>query len=345
MNMKLSLAALAFVFCHACAEAQTSALPGTPTPPPPTAAAEPPVTEAVAPLAAVALSTAPSQQTPAPPAVTASSSPVPAQAVAVSSAAPYQSEISTQALVAQKKGPPVLLSGIVLMPTAYRSTGRNSLGLNLDINAAYYIGRLYGKNSYSWNSKKENYLDRIGLWVLSADAKMLVQTEEGWRPAVATGVLGMFTLRDSGQPKLDNPTVQVNVDTSNKLASAYAVMSKRFKNKYIFSLGYMEGTIPNMIPSLSEFLTDAAMTLNGQGGQSATSRSMAFGGIIWLPRPDRPLGLEIMVPQGAPGHPKLFNLHLGTLLKMNFELSYLNYDGGWDLLGMFQFRYNYYPKR
>ncbi|HOX21908.1 MAG TPA: hypothetical protein PLL10_00475, partial [Elusimicrobiales bacterium] len=240
---------------------------------------------------------------------------------------------------------PVLLSGIVLMPTAYRGTGHNSIGLNLDINAAYYIGRLYGKNSYSWTTRKENYLDRVGLWILSADAKMLVQTEQDWRPAIAAGALGMFTLRDSGQPKLDNPTVQVNVSNSNKLASAYAVMSKKLKDKYIFSLGYMEGSIPDMIPSLSEFLTDAAMTLNGRDGQSATSRSMAFGGIIWLPRPDRPIGLEIMIPQGAPGSPKLFNLHLGSLLRMNFELSYLHYNGGWDLLGMFQFRYNYFPKR
>jgi hypothetical protein len=42
--------------------------------------------------------------------------------------------------------------------------------------------------------------------------------------------------------------------------------------------------------------------------------------------------------------PKLINLHLGTLLKLNFELSYLTFKGGWDMLGMFQFRYNYFPK-
>ena len=55
------------------------------------------------------------------------------------------------------------LSGIVLMPTAYRGRGKNSIGLGLDFNAAYYIGRLYGKNKYEWTIDKKNYLDRVGV--------------------------------------------------------------------------------------------------------------------------------------------------------------------------------------
>jgi hypothetical protein len=42
--------------------------------------------------------------------------------------------------------------------------------------------------------------------------------------------------------------------------------------------------------------------------------------------------------------PKLINLQLGTMLRLNFQLSYLKFDGGWDLLGMFQFRYSHFPK-
>lgn len=285
-----------------------------------------------------------SDEQPAPPATAPSALPPAAVQPSSGPAQGYQAPSSTDTAKPQKKMEPVLLSGMVLMPTAYRSTGRNSIGLNLDINAAYYIGRLYGKNSYTWTTNKKNYLDRIGLWVLSADAKMTVQTEQDWRPALAAGALGMFTVRDSGQPKLDNPTVQVNVNSTDKLASAYVVASKKWTDKFIFTLGYMEGSVPDIMPQLSEYLTAAAMTLNGHDGQQCTSRSMAFGGIIWLPRPDRPITLEIMAPQGAPGSPKLFNLHLGSLLHMNFEVSYLNFDGGWDLLGMFQFRYNYFPR-
>ena len=79
--------------------------------------------------------------------------------------------------------PAVPLSGVVLMPTAYRGRGVNKIGPNLDINGAYFIGRLYGKNSLSWTTSKKNYLDRIGLWMLSLDAKMMVQTETTWRKA------------------------------------------------------------------------------------------------------------------------------------------------------------------
>ena len=44
---------------------------------------------------------------------------------------------------------PAAVSGVVLTPTAYRGAGRYTTpGMGLDINAAYYIGRLYGINSY-----------------------------------------------------------------------------------------------------------------------------------------------------------------------------------------------------
>nr|MBP7796902.1 hypothetical protein [Elusimicrobiales bacterium] len=54
----------------------------------------------------------------------------------------------------------VSISGIVLTPTAYRSNGINEIGPALDFNAAYYIGRLYGKNTFQWTTDKKNYLDR-----------------------------------------------------------------------------------------------------------------------------------------------------------------------------------------
>ncbi|MFA5161210.1 MAG: hypothetical protein WC421_03105 [Elusimicrobiales bacterium] len=239
---------------------------------------------------------------------------------------------------------PFSISGMVLMPNAYRAPALNTLGVNLDINAAYYIGRLYGKNSYDWSLNKVNYIDRLGLWVLTADAKMVAQTEDGIRPALAAGVMGTYTLRDSPQPSL-NTTVTVNVSNTSMLSGAYLVASKRFLNKkFLASLGYMEGTQNNLLSYLSEFLTPQALALSGHPGQSATSRGSCFGGLMWFPRPDRPVGFEFIIPQGAPMNPKLVNLHLGTLLHLNFEVSYLSYDGGWDLLGMFQFRYNYYPR-
>lgn len=239
----------------------------------------------------------------------------------------------------------VPLSGIVMMPTAYRGRGRNAIGLGLDINAAYYIGRLYGKNTYSWTTEKKNYLDRVGVWLLSADSKMQVQTEGSWRPAMSAGVQGILKFRDSAQPTLNQPTATVKVNSKNTdtFANAYVVLTKRLHPKFLVNAGYSDGDMPKVIYSLSEFLSKEALSLNGHTNVSIPS-GMLFGGFMWLPKKDSPIGVEFMLPQGAPQSPKLINLHLGTLLKLNFELSYLSFKGGWDLLGMFQFRYNYLPK-
>lgn len=299
---------------------------------------------------------------PAQPAVTPTAKPATPQPPMVSTAAPAvpavkETEVATTTVASPviatetvKAGPDysnplVPISGFVLMPTSYRGRGLNTIGISLDMNAAYYIGRIYGKNSYNWTLNQKNYLDRIGQWMLAADGKMLIQTEDTWRPAIAAGVMGMFTFRDSGQPKLDDPTVSVKVNSSQGLASAYINTSKRFfNNRLITTAGYMEGTIGNIFPLLSEFLTDEAISLSGHPGQTANSRSIMYGGMLFLITPSFPMGFEIIVPQGAALNPKLVNLHLGSLLKMNFELSYLSFDGGWDALGMIQFRYTFFPK-
>jgi len=243
----------------------------------------------------------------------------------------------------------VPLSGIVLMPTAYRGRGGNNIGLGLDFNAAYYIGRLYGKNSYAWTVEKKNYLDRVGLWLLSADSKMQVQTEGKWRPAMAAGVQGILKFRDGAQPSLNQPSVSTKIDSKNTdtYANAYVALTKRLHPKFLVNAGYSDGDMPKVIYGLSEFLSKEAINLSRGSATNADVQmptGMLFGGIMWLPKKDSPIGLEVMVPQGAPQSPKLFNLHLGTLLKLNFELSYLTFKGGWDMMGMFQFRYNYLPK-
>jgi hypothetical protein len=278
---------------------------------------------------------------------------------AVSTAAPEGLSLSPEG-APKKAGPSkpaaydtgsVPLSGIVLMPTAYRGRGRNAIGLGLDFNAAYYIGRLYGKNSYDWTMEKKNYLDRVGIWLLSADSKMQVQTEGTWRPAMSAGVQGIFKFRDAPQPPIAgtfNLTVKASGKKTESYANAYVALTKRLHPKFLVNAGYSDGDMPKVIYSLSEFLSKEA--INRSRGNADTTADiqiptgMLFGGFMWLPKKDSPIGLEFMLPQGAPQSPKLFNLHLGTLLKLNFELSYLTFKGGWDLMGMFQFRYNYLPK-
>ncbi len=244
---------------------------------------------------------------------------------------------------------PISLSGMVLMPTAYRGAGKNTIGLSLDFNTAYYIGRLYGANKLDWTIQKTNYMDRVGVWLIMVDGKMLVQTESKWRPAMAAGVMGVLYYRDAQQAGINtslNFTLQSGqTQKSNNMSSAYVVFSKRPHPKFITSLGYMEGNTPDILPMLSEFLSRNALRLSGHPDQSATSRNMLFGGFTWLVKPNFPLGAEILIPQGAPAKPKLINFQLGRLIKLDFEVSLLTFEGGWDLLGMVQFRYTSFPRK
>jgi hypothetical protein len=234
------------------------------------------------------------------------------------------------------------------MPTAYRGTGRDpGVGLGLDFNAAYYIGRLYGKNTFSWTLDKTNYIDRIGQWMLIGDGKMVVQSEGEYRPALAVGAMGMFAFRDAPQPTVGaaaGPTVTANVKRSTQLGGVYVVGSKRFFDHLVTDIGYTQGDLSAIFPLLTEFLTPAALNLEGAPGRTAESDGMLFGGLLLQTSPTRVYAIEFMKPQGMVLDPLLINLNLGSLLKLNFQISYLTFKGGWDALGMIQFRFTQFPR-
>ena len=255
--------------------------------------------------------------------------------------------VSTAPLRPEDQVPPAAVSGLIFTPTAYRGLGRyNRPGLGLDFNGVYYIGRLYGKNSSNYTTRKTNYIDRVGVWFVSADGKMQLQSETRWRPAMAAGVQGYFTIRDAPQPSIQTPGVTVNVSqkTTRALADAYIVFSKKF-GPVRSSVGYMQGNFADAIPLLTEFLSPQAMTFNGRPGQTAQSKSTFFLSLLSLPKPAYPLGFEFVKPNGMALSPYLINFKLGYFLKLNFDIAYLKFQNGYDLLGMFQFRYNYFPSR
>lgn len=245
--------------------------------------------------------------------------------------------------------PPTAVGGVILTPTAWRGAGRfNNPGLALDINAAYFIGRLYGKNSYPDSPRKTNYIDRIGLWTLTADGKMQIQSEEKFRPAVAVGGQAMLMFRDSPQPTVTTPGVSVKIDAKNTkiLTDGYFVTSKKI-GPIRTSAGVMQGTIGNLAANMSEFLTPEALKfyLRDNTGTQVVSRTVPFASVFYLYKPDYPIGFEIMKFNGAARKPMLINFKIGRFLKMNFDLALLKYQGGYDLLGLFQFRYNHFPKK
>ncbi|MFI5347259.1 MAG: hypothetical protein ACHQ51_12875 [Elusimicrobiota bacterium] len=102
--------------------------------------------------------------------------------------------------------PPTAVSGLILTPTAFRGVGKfNTPGLGLDINATYFIGRLYGKNNYAAAPTHTDYLDRLGVWLMTVDGKMQIQSDGEWRPAVAVGGQTTFMFRDAPQPSINTP--------------------------------------------------------------------------------------------------------------------------------------------
>lgn len=245
--------------------------------------------------------------------------------------------------------PPTAVGGVILTPTAWRGAGRfTNPGMALDVNAAYFIGRLYGKTSYPDAPRKTNYIDRIGLWTLTADGKMQVQSESNVRPAVAVGGQAMLVFRDSPQPTVTTPGVSVKIDAKNTkiLTDGYFVASKSF-GPVRTSAGIMQGTIGDLAANMSEFLTPEALKfyLRDNTGTKVTSRTVPFGSVFYLIKPDYPIGVEVMKFNGAARKPMLINFKIGRFLKLNFDLALLKYQGGYDLLGLFQFRYNHFPKR
>ncbi len=245
--------------------------------------------------------------------------------------------------------PPTAVGGVLLTPTAWRGAGRfENPGMALDINAAYFIGRLYGKTSYPGAPRKTNYIDRIGLWTLTADGKMQIQSESNIRPALAVGGQGMLVFRDSPQPTLTTPSVSVKIDTKNTkiLTDGYFVVSKKL-GPIRTSAGVMQGTIGNLAANMSEFLTPEALKfyLRDNSGTQVFSRTVPFASVFYLLKPDFPIGVEIMKFNGAARSPILINFKVGRFLKLNFDLALLKYQGGYDLLGVFQFRYNHFPKK
>lgn len=245
--------------------------------------------------------------------------------------------------------PPTAVGGVILTPTAWRGAGRfTNPGMALDINAAYFIGRLYGKTSYPDAPRKTNYIDRIGLWTLTADGKMQVQSESNIRPAVAIGGQAMLLFRDSPQPTVTTPGVSVKIDAKNTkiLTDGYFVASKSL-GPVRTSAGVMQGTIGNLAANMSEFLTPEALKfyLRDNTGTQVISRTVPFASVFYLLKPDYPIGVEVMKFNGAARKPMLINFKIGRFLKLNFDLALLKYQGGYDLLGLFQFRYNHFPKK
>jgi hypothetical protein len=167
---------------------------------------------------------------------------------------------------------------------------------------------------------------------------------------VAVGGQATLMFRDSPQPTVNTPAVSVKVDAKSTkvLTDGYIVASKDWRGVRA-SLGLMQGNFGDLPSHLSEFLTPEALRFY-KGPQSVpvadvTSRTMPFGSVFYMLKPDYPVGFEVIKFNGAYGKPYLIDFKLGRLLHLNFDVALLKFQGGYDVLGLFQFRYNQFPAR
>jgi hypothetical protein len=251
----------------------------------------------------------------------------------------------------KRVAPPAPVSGMILTPTAWRGAGRfTTPGMGLDFNGMYLIGRLYGKNNFQNATRKTNYIDRIGVWLLGADGKMQLQSETDLRPAVAVGGRGPFLFRDSPQPNFsaqagNQVTVNASQKTTKLLTDGYFVASKKF-GPVRTSAGIIQGSSGDAVASFSEFLTPDSLTfLANKRGQTVKSRTMPFLSVFGTPKGTQQFGVEFIKFNGAALNPWMLNFKIGYFLKMNFDIAYLRFQGGYDVLGLLQFRFNQFPRR
>lgn len=234
--------------------------------------------------------------------------------------------------------------GVMLAPTAYRKVplydspggvvGR-LLPVNFDITTIYFIGRIYGHNELEELTNTRNVLfTRIGTWFLQMDGKVILERESRLFPQLAVGAEGAVLLRDGKAPGISNPSFAFNFqkENSRKFTGLYAVTSKQMRQTQV-SIGGIVGSSPAKLVYLTEFLPSASQP-----------DKAIFGGLEWRVTPKFSLESEVIYALGTPENPWLLNFKMGTAAHTNFDVGYLHYRRGYEVLAHISFRYTLYPQ-
>jgi hypothetical protein len=231
----------------------------------------------------------------------------------------------------------------MLTPSAYRkipiyeskiSGLAHVLPINWDVDLSYYIGRLYGYNQLEeLTPTRKNLFNRIGITFLQTDLKFILERERPFVPQIALGLEGASMLRDTGQPNVANPTAEFKAKKENQriFGALFVAASKEF-DRLRTTLGWMKGSSPSKLIYLTEFLPKASETDTGVFFNLAANFGRRFG-LEW----------ELLKPLDSRGSPWLINAQLGRVLHANFDLAYLHYDGGYEILAHLNFRLTVYP--
>jgi len=242
-------------------------------------------------------------------------------------------------------------TGLTLMPTAYRNNIYDNSGFNVDVSFTYYIGTIFGEHpGLDMPDKSADVFDKIGLSVLTADAKGTVINEFDSWPSLGFGAA--FSLLFQDQLGASDPTSfseSINLgDEDSGLIPMYGIFvaaSKKLPRDINIHAGYMLSfengkTQMEFMKYLSQYTR-----LSGEVDIPDSKSSYYLG--IGMPLFDRMgIRIEYIVPWEANSNALLPDYYLiNTRIDrfINFDISYLHYPGGYAWLGYISFRFTVFP--
>jgi hypothetical protein len=241
--------------------------------------------------------------------------------------------------------PVIARSGLALFPTAYSNGLYRSDGFNLDILFSYFIGSIIEKD----RGLQTETLNPLRLWLFTVDAKYGWLHEDGDIPAIASGLIDTLLLQ-GGSPGATGTSTGSLKFTAQALGSIYTVASKRIGRDTAVHLGIMRGNlagigggskfVKRILPTgnFSNLMLQFASGLYDERGESAPNIVYTGFNFKWLGTPWR---FEFIKPFPLSKHPFLIDSKIDRLFA--FNLSYEHWDGGYALLGYFNFRFTILP--
>jgi hypothetical protein len=245
------------------------------------------------------------------------------------------------------KTPVIARSGMALLPTGYSNRLDRVDGMNLDLLFTYYIGAIAERRS---DSDEVEYLNPLRLWLFTADVKHCWFDENGDLPGLSTGFMNTLLLLGTspGASAAGGGSFKF---TASSMGSVYTALSKTVARDTSVHLGYMRGNLRDVMGKLgktvrkispnrnhSELLTLLTDDLSDVRDESApnivyTGFDTKFLGTFWR--------FEVWKPFPLSREPILFNTKIDRLF--SFNLAYEKWQGGYALLGYFNFRFTIIP--
>jgi len=241
---------------------------------------------------------------------------------------------------------PKPMTGLILMPSAYRNDIFNNNGINVDMSFSYYIGSIAGEHDIYPFGKGSDAFEKIGVWLLTGDAKYTMFGEKDQWPSLGAGAMYTLLLQDKIGASSEKTGVGVQLSGKNDSLSKYYGFYLDASKEIAWGIHGHGGYIFGGAVSYMNYLTEFMATRAGTDGKDQVEYPNAYYLGVSFPLFGK-IGMktEYIVP-GARRNPVLpdmylINTHIDRLL--NFNFSYLKYPGGYSWLGYFSFRFSIFP--